>query len=959
MKDFLERFKWSGQHNPGMPSGLIGLRRGNQITAKDRRDVWFRLNNSLLKGFCISVSDSEGNELQDIPDLHEYTGATSMLLRAIANNIHESFSEINWDSDADADRTPRIYLREHPELAGILSSTDHIINNKGEQIKFSDTPARLSYILEYIKDPDNNSNTGTYHPGLALEIGDGKAHYMPELITDSYALFENTAYPIPSVGDNYSSINLFLSSIRDVDIEIALSMFLTCFTNIDVVVNNRSVAISNIAETCQPTIIFERIDAENALYLRVAATSSRVPQSHARLGLTMIANRDEESGIFTARPLISPDITTCKEQVRDIIHKTSPSRKAAEAVFEDNDGLFILPPDIAANFLFRGLPSILGQFRILGTDKLKEYNVKAVTPKLNFNLRSGINFLEGNVDVTIGEERMTLADFIHRYSSNHYLTLSDGTRAIIDSDYMRRLERIYHHNRAKNNGDEFRISYFDLPEVEAMLNNRIAGEAVKHTRRLYEGFRKLPAQSVVVPGLNATLRPYQQEGVKWIEYLYNNNIGGCLADDMGLGKTIQTISMLLKIYPTADKPSLIVMPRSLLFNWERELKQFAPSLTFSTYYGSDRNLEQALKSRIVLTTYALVRNDIERLQKINFEYIVLDESQNIKNTGAQISQAVCLLQGEHRLAISGTPIENNLTELYSLFRFLNPTMFGSLDDFNSLYTIPIQNQEDDLAASSLRRKVYPFILRRVKKDVLPDLPDLIEQTLDIEMEQAHANYYERRRSEYYQQIHETIARDGFNKSQFLMLQALTELRRIVSVPESLTDGRIKSSKIPLLIEQIGDLVSNNHKTVVFFNFIAGIEIVGEELERLGIGYTTMTGATNSRQQVIDRFVNNPDCKVMLMTLKTGGVGLNLTVADTVIIFEPWWNRAAELQAINRLHRIGQTAKVMSYSMITHNTIEEKIRELQEKKSLLVDEIISSDSGAFKHLTEEDINFILS
>lgn len=354
-----------------------------------------------------------------------------------------------------------------------------------------------------------------------------------------------------------------------------------------------------------------------------------------------------------------------------------------------------------------------------------------------------------------------------------------------------------------------------------------------------------------------------------------------------------------------------------------------------------------------------MRNDAEKFQNIDFEYIVLDESQNIKNTEAQVTHAVWLLRGEHRLAISGTPIENNLTELYSLFRFLNPTMFGSMDDFNKLYTYPIQGQHDELASEDLRRKVYPFILRRIKKDVLPDLPDLIEQTLDVEMEPSHAEFYERRRAEYYKQIHEQIQRDGFNKSQFLMLQALTELRRIVSVPESLSEGRIKSSKLPMLTDQIADLASNGHKTVVFFNFIAGIELVGEQLDRLGIGYATMTGATTDRKKVVDRFVTEPDCKVMLMTLKTGGVGLNLTVADTVIIFEPWWNRAAELQAINRLHRIGQSAKVMSYSMITHNTIEERIRELQEQKSLLVDEIISSDSGAFKHLTEEDIDFILS
>lgn len=956
MKNFLDRFTWTEQDGEGLPMGLVGLRRQTP-DSDSRQEVWFRLAASYNYEFHISASDSNGNELSKLPDYHDFTGATSMLLRALTQAQASDFSRIDWESEADDDKpkVPRVELRNHPELAGMLASAGHVINEKGEPIRFSDSPARLIYSIHSF-----DTEKDLYYPLFYIESEDKPVTAYAQLITDSYVLCDKTIYPIPSVGDNYTSIHLFLSPFPKSDIDMALSMFMTCFTGIDVRVTDKDVAVSGIAESYQPTIIFERIDAEKALYLRIASTNSKLPQSHARLGLTMIVKHDEESNTFSAHPILPLDITPYMEQVKETVRKTAPSRKTANEVYEDDEeGLLILPPEVAGNFLFHGLPTLLGQFRILGTDKLKEYNVRAVMPKLKVSLSSGIDFLSGSAEVAVGDEHMTLADFINRYSAKHYITLSDGTRAIFDSDYMKRLERIYKHNRGKGKDGEFKISFFDLPEVEAMLEERIAGEVVGRTRKLYEGFRKLPERKLSVPKLKATLRPYQEEGVKWINYLYDNRIGGCLADDMGLGKTIQTISMLLKIYPKADKPTLIVMPRSLLFNWERELDKFAPSLKYHIYYGPDRNMDEALKSQIILTTYALVRNDVEKFQNIDFEYIVLDESQNIKNTDAQVTHAVWLLRGEHRLAISGTPIENNLTELYSLFRFLNPTMFGSLDDFNKLYTYPIQSQHDELASEDLRRKVYPFILRRIKKDVLPDLPDLIEQTLDVEMEPSHAEFYERRRAEYYRQIHEQIQREGFNKSQFLMLQALTELRRIVSVPESLSDGRIKSSKLPMLIDQIADLASNGHKTVVFFNFIAGIELVGEHLDRLGIGYATMTGATTDRKKVVDRFVTEPDCKVMLMTLKTGGVGLNLTVADTVIIFEPWWNRAAELQAINRLHRIGQSAKVMSYSMITHNTIEERIRELQEQKSLLVDEIISSDSGAFKHLTEEDIDFILS
>ena len=429
---------------------------------------------------------------------------------------------------------------------------------------------------------------------------------------------------------------------------------------------------------------------------------------------------------------------------------------------------------------------------------------------------------------------------------------------------------------------------------------------------------------------------------------------------MGLGKTLQTITMLTRVYKAnspSPNPSLIIMPRSLLFNWQDELKKFAPQLTYYTYYGQQRDLEEALKQQLILTTYALVRNDIEQFREQQFHYIILDESQNIKNLTSQTTQAVMLLNGEHRLALSGTPIENNLTELYSLYRFLNPAMLGSLDDFNRQYATPIQHNADKEATEALRRKIFPFMLRRLKKDVLKELPDRMEQTLYVEMEADHQRFYEERRQYYQQAIQSSIKTQGLEKSQMMMFQALSELRRIASVPESLSDGAIASPKLPLLCEQIEEVVAGGHKVVIFFNFIAGIELLGDRLTEMGIDYATMTGSTRDRRAVIERFQQDAGCKALLMTLKTGGVGLNLTVADTVYIVEPWWNKAAEEQAINRLHRIGQKAKVMSYALITRDTIEEKIRLLQQQKQDLADSLITGDQAMTKRLTEEDIKYI--
>lgn len=324
-----------------------------------------------------------------------------------------------------------------------------------------------------------------------------------------------------------------------------------------------------------------------------------------------------------------------------------------------------------------------------------------------------------------------------------------------------------------------------MPEVMDLLDDsQMEAKPFKAYRKFFEGFNSLGSKRLTVPGLKAKLRDYQKEGVKWLTYLNDNNMGGCLADDMGLGKTVQTIAMLCKTYKDADLPSLIVMPRSLIFNWESEFRKFAPEIDIYVHYGAGRNFEEAMSHKVIITSYALLRNEVELFSKQKYNYVILDESQNIKNVGAQVTKAVWLLQANHRVAISGTPIENNLTEIYSLFRFLNPQMFGSLDDFTSRYALPIQERHDEDAAAALRRKIFPFILRRLKSDVLTDLPDLTEQTLTVEMSPEQAKFYEQRRK-YFAQMVQSFTGDGEDSKskRFEMLQALSELRQIASVPE--------------------------------------------------------------------------------------------------------------------------------------------------------------------------------
>jgi len=570
-------------------------------------------------------------------------------------------------------------------------------------------------------------------------------------------------------------------------------------------------------------------------------------------------------------------------------------------------------------------------------------------------LSSGIDFLEGDASLELQGQKFSLFDVIQQYHKNRYIQLSDGTQAILNEKYIQRLERLF-----KKKKDKVKLSFFDLPLVEELLEEKIANEYFAQSRQVFAGFNDLQKKKVKLPAVQAQLRPYQEQGFKWLAYLHQHKLGGCLADDMGLGKTLQTITMLSTVYPAQKKPSLIVMPKSLLFNWENELRKFNPALTSYTYYATTRDLDEAVKHHLILTTYAILRNDIEKFKEQEFYYTILDESQNAKNLNSQVSKAVMLLHGQHRLALSGTPVENNLTELYALFRYLNPAMFGSADEFNRYYTLPIQQNSDKEVAAELRRKVYPFILRRLKKDVIKELPSKIEQTLFVEMSEEQKRLYEERRRYYQTFLKSQITKEGIQKSQFFILQALTELRQIASVPESKSDNLVSSAKREALLEHILEAAANGHKMLVFTNFLNGVELIGQDLNQAGLDFVEMTGSTSTRtrQEMVNRFQQDPQCRVFLMTLKTGGVGLNLTAADMIFIFDPWWNTAAENQAIDRAHRIGQDKTVFSYRLITKGTIEEKIMHLQEKKKELFDNIIASDSASIKSLSENDIEFML-
>lgn len=901
--------------------------------------LFFQIGIDLNKQVFVDTINEKGVSIT--PDYHLYSGETFHVLRSI-DAIREKQQEVfSWEKTHNG-----ILLKDYPYLIHQLLRCKNLKDGNLKELSTSNVQAEPLLML----DKQGNEIVASF----ALKVGNESIKDF-FLLTDSFVMAENTIYPIRTIGENYERLDLFRSSFPEYMLEKYLSVFYSYTENIIPVYGDYTLEYADNEMPTVPTLVFEKVDTDMSLYLRA---TQMLPHADAdffqQFDLVYIANLTSEHKIQLKRiaQLSNENILV---SLHKLILQHAPDKASAKEVYREDD-FFIIPQKVAGPFLLKALPTLVKEYQILGAEKLYEYKVKPIIPKLSLNIGSGIDFLEGEASIELDNEQFSLKQFLQQYKKQKYILLSDGNRAIIDEGYVRKLERVFKQDKNKK---QIKISFFDLPEIEQMLEEQMKGEAFVRHRQVFEGFNGLKSQRMHFPQVQAQLRAYQQEGVKWINYLYENNLGGCLADDMGLGKTLQTIAMLARIYPKTKTPTLIVMPKSLLFNWQSEIQRFAPQLTTYTYYGVQRDMKQALESQLILTTYAILRNDVETFCKQSFHYVILDESQNIKNLSSQTTQAVMLLHSKHRLALSGTPIENNLTELYSLFRFLNPAMFGSIEDFNAHYTYPIQRDNDKEAMQALRRKIFPFMLRRLKKDVLKELPDRIEQTLYVEMEKNHADFYEERRKFYYQHVKKTIANEGIQKSQFVMFQALNELRRIASVPESMSNGDIISPKMNTLIDMLSDAVSNGHKVVVFFNYIAGIELVSEKLDEAGIDFACMTGSTHDRKGVVERFQNDPKCKILLMTLKTGGVGLNLTAADTVFIFEPWWNKAAEEQAINRLHRFGQKAKVLCYSLITQNTIEEKIRLLQQQKAELFAGLIGNDASSTKQLTEEDIQFILS
>lgn len=513
-----------------------------------------------------------------------------------------------------------------------------------------------------------------------------------------------------------------------------------------------------------------------------------------------------------------------------------------------------------------------------------------------------------------------------------------------------------------------RISRFDAGRISEGLQDGWQTDGLAALAQWTDKLRGMQAIAPVSepPGFGLTLRGYQREGLAWLQHLRQHELAGILADDMGLGKTAQTLAHILteKQAGRLDKPMLIVLPTSLIFNWQREAERFAPDLKVLKLQGPDRHSAFPLipQHDVCLTTYPLLTRDETELCAHAYHSLILDEAQTVKNSASKAAQVIRQIQAQHRLCLTGTPLENHLGELWSLFDFLMPGFLGDARDFSARWRTPIEKHGNQLRREVLAKRVSPFILRRRKQDVAKELPPKTTVIRSVELEGRQRDLYETVRAAMDQRVRDEIANKGFARSQIVILDALLKLRQICCDPRLLkmeAASKVKErAKLDLLMDMLPELVEEGRKVLVFSQFTSMLALIETELGKLGIPYSLLTGSTVDRESTIQGFQegSNP---VFLISLKAGGVGLNLTAADTVIHFDPWWNPAVENQATDRAHRLGQTRNVFVYKLVVAGSIEEKILTLQEKKADLAASILAEDFEGSSKFAEDDIRNLLA
>lgn len=627
----------------------------------------------------------------------------------------------------------------------------------------------------------------------------------------------------------------------------------------------------------------------------------------------------------------------------------------------------LLEGEQAYRFLLDGVPALEGDWTIFGASELRQHQVSGtLEPQVTF--RSGMDWFDLDVSFEADGQRVRASELLESWlAGQKFYKLPHGSVARLPSRWLGQHGAALAEAEAlRNSQGQEGLAPWTAPLLADLLEDlRLEDEEARRWADLgsrLASFSGVPEFTPAVP-VHATLRAYQQDGARWLAFLRDMELGGVLADDMGLGKTLQTLVVLADTHSQPGPASLVVCPVSVVHNWAREAQRFVPSLKVHIHHGAQRG-DIPEDADLVISTFALLRLDEERLQKRPWRYVVLDEAQHIKNPDSQTAQAARALEARHRLALTGTPMENHLLELWSIFQFVLPGFFGPRASFVQRYARPIQEEHDQEALAQLRRRLRPFVMRRRKDEVCAELPPRQEQVLHCDLSPAERKLYEGLRQTYRSSVMERVQEVGdIGRAHLAILEALTRLRQSCCHPNlvPLEEARVikRSSKLDLLMETLEQLIEEDHRALIFSQWPSLLKLAQQRIKARGWNWLYLDGQTKQRQDLVERWNHPHGPPIFLISLKAGGTGLNLTGADCVIHLDPWWNPAVEAQATDRAHRIGQTRPVQVYRMVARDTVEEKILELQERKQELLDAALDTDGALVHTLTRQDLDALFS
>jgi superfamily II DNA or RNA helicase len=620
-----------------------------------------------------------------------------------------------------------------------------------------------------------------------------------------------------------------------------------------------------------------------------------------------------------------------------------------------------MPKSIAFDWLNRNKTQYEEEGVIFSQKAINGKKYFVGTPTIDISVKEGIDWFDINAIIKFGDYSIPFKDLRNYIIKNvSEFKLPNGEYAVIPESWFVEYSDFFAF--MTDDGENHTLKKHHLALVQELQQGNLAKVSISNKLQKLKDFEKI--DDIPEPSsFTGELRPYQKAGYNWLHFLNQYNFGGCLADDMGLGKTVQTLAFLQSQKEQGQEgTSLLIMPTSLVYNWEMEAKKFTPDLKVLIYTGTQRNkdVQRFAKYDIVITSYGIARIDVDILEKYYFNYVILDESQAIKNPTSHTSKAVKQLGSRFRLILSGTPLENSTMDLWSQMSFINDGLLGSQAYFKNNFQIPIEKKGDETKTKKLFSLIKPFILRRHKSQVATDLPEKIENVHYCIMSEDQQQEYDEVKEYYRSSILSHISKNGLGKSQMMLLQGLTKLRQIANHPKMVDEAYTgESGKMRDVFHMLVQAIQEGHKILVFSQFVKHLNLFQTHLKDKGIAYAYLDGSTTKRQEEVDKFQNNPELQLFLISLKAGGLGLNLTKADYVFILDPWWNPATEAQAVDRAHRIGQESQVFTYRFITKNTVEEKIMALQQHKLKLATDLISTEESFMKKLSQEDIANILT